>query len=97
MQSNKLKQVNLKKTEVLLGKDGFALLLKEQVCSHGMLLDPGLLLDKQVTALGAFYQKQMARACREGGIIIIHLWFFLDRNDLATVVHTLLPSRLDYC
>lgn len=62
---------------------------KEQVHSLGMLLDPGLLLDKWVAAvaIGAYYQLWL----------VSQLQLFLDRKDLATVVHILVVSKLDNC
>lgn len=54
-----------------------------------VLVDPGLLLDKQMAAVAksAFYQLQL----------ISQLQPFLNRKVPATVVHGLITSRLDYC
>uniref|UniRef100_G1KYX6 HSR domain-containing protein n=1 Tax=Anolis carolinensis TaxID=28377 RepID=G1KYX6_ANOCA len=101
MRANKLK-LNPDKTEVLLVShkaeqgiglqpvlDGVALPLKTRVCSLGILLDSSLSLEPQVSevARGAFAQLRLVR----------QLCPFLGKSDLATVVHTLVTSRLDYC
>ncbi|XP_062825481.1 uncharacterized protein LOC134295910 [Anolis carolinensis] len=69
--------------------DGVALLLKTQVRSLRVLLDSSLSLEPQVSAVarGAFAQLRLVHQLRP----------FLGRSDLATVVHALLTSRLDYC
>ncbi|KAF7249404.1 5-hydroxytryptamine receptor 4, partial [Varanus komodoensis] len=101
MRANKLK-LNLDKTEVLLvGRSGFgeggfdlvlngvALLLRDRVRSLGVLLDPELSLEAQVTAVArsAFLQLQL----------IHQLCPFLENDCLATVIHALVTSRLDFC
>ncbi|KAF7250284.1 Band 4.1-like protein 4A [Varanus komodoensis] len=61
----------------------------DRVCSLGVLLDPELLLDTQVTAVArsAFHQLQL----------IHQLCPYLEDNCLATVTHALVTSRLDFC
>uniref|UniRef100_A0A803T4Q0 Reverse transcriptase domain-containing protein n=1 Tax=Anolis carolinensis TaxID=28377 RepID=A0A803T4Q0_ANOCA len=101
MRANILK-LNLDKTEVLLVSrkaeqgiglqpvlDRVALPLKTQVRSLGVFLDSSLSLEPQVSAVarGAFTQLRLVR----------QLHSFLGRSDLATVVHALVTSRLDYC
>ncbi|XP_053111605.1 uncharacterized protein LOC128327198 [Hemicordylus capensis] len=98
---NKLK-LNPSKTEVLIVEaqnqrgeldlpvlDGVTFPQKEQVCSLGVLLDPGLTLVSQVEAMArsAFYQLRLIR----------QLCPFLEEDDLKTVVHQLVISWLDYC
>uniref|UniRef100_A0A803TP95 Reverse transcriptase domain-containing protein n=1 Tax=Anolis carolinensis TaxID=28377 RepID=A0A803TP95_ANOCA len=100
MRANKLK-LNPDKTEVLLVSrraeqgiglqpvlDGVALPLKTQVRSLGVLLDSSLSLEPQVSAVarGAFAELRLVRQLRP----------YLGRSDLATVVHALVTSRLDY-
>ena len=68
--------------------DGVALPLKEQVCSLEVLLEPSLSLDAQVaSARSAFYQLWLVSQLRP----------YLDRDNLASVVHALVTSKLDYC
>uniref|UniRef100_A0A803SYC2 Reverse transcriptase domain-containing protein n=1 Tax=Anolis carolinensis TaxID=28377 RepID=A0A803SYC2_ANOCA len=102
MRVNKLK-LNPVKTEVLQVNcksdrgigwqpvlDGVALPLKAQVhCSLGVLLDSGLTLEAQVSAVAgrAFAQLKLVRQLRP----------YLEKSDLAMVVHALVTSRLDYC
>uniref|UniRef100_A0A803TMD6 Reverse transcriptase domain-containing protein n=1 Tax=Anolis carolinensis TaxID=28377 RepID=A0A803TMD6_ANOCA len=101
MRANKLK-LNPDKTEVLQVSrmsdrgigwlpvlDGAALPLKAQVRSLGVLLDSALTLDAQVSAVAgrAFAQLKLVRQLRP----------YLVKSDLATVVHALVTSRLDYC
>ena len=101
MRANKLK-LNPDKTEMLLVGDssdrmvgaqpvldGIALPLKEQVCSLGVLLEPSLSLEAQVASVAqsAFYQLRLVAQLRP----------YLDRDDLASVVHALVTSKLDYC
>ncbi|KAF7236187.1 putative RNA-directed DNA polymerase from transposon BS [Varanus komodoensis] len=101
MRANKLK-LNPDKTEVLLvggsgfGEGGFdlalngvALPLRDKVCSLGVLLDPELSLEAQVTAVArsAFLQLQL----------INQLCPYLEYDCLATVTHALVTSRLDFC
>ncbi|KAF7244380.1 putative RNA-directed DNA polymerase from transposon BS [Varanus komodoensis] len=101
MRANKLK-LNPDKTEVLLvGGSGFgegelnlvlngvALPLRDKVRSLGVLLDPELSLEAQVTAVArsAFLQ-----------LWLIHqLCPYLEYNCLVTVTHALVTSRLDFC
>uniref|UniRef100_A0A803TEJ9 Reverse transcriptase domain-containing protein n=1 Tax=Anolis carolinensis TaxID=28377 RepID=A0A803TEJ9_ANOCA len=101
MRVNKLR-LNPDKTEVLqvsrksdLGigwqpvLDRVALPLKAQVCSLGVLLDSGLTLETQVSAVAgrAFAQLKLVRQLRP----------YLEKSDLTMVVHALVTSRLDYC
>uniref|UniRef100_R4GAY7 Reverse transcriptase domain-containing protein n=1 Tax=Anolis carolinensis TaxID=28377 RepID=R4GAY7_ANOCA len=101
MRANKLK-LNPDKTEVLLVSrkaeqgiglqpvlDGVTLPLKAQVRSLGVILDSSLSLEPQVSAVarGAFAQLKLVRQLRP----------YLGKPDLATVVHALVTSRLDYC
>ncbi|XP_053104853.1 leucine-rich repeat-containing protein 39 isoform X1 [Hemicordylus capensis] len=98
---NKLR-LNPDKTEVLIVRgwnlrddfdlpvlDGVTLPQKEHVRSLEVLLDPSLSLVSQVetVARSAFYQLRM----------ICQLHLFLELDDLKTVVHLLVTSRLDYC
>uniref|UniRef100_A0A803U1N2 Reverse transcriptase domain-containing protein n=1 Tax=Anolis carolinensis TaxID=28377 RepID=A0A803U1N2_ANOCA len=101
MRANKLK-LNPDKTEVLLVSqkaeqgiglqpvlDGVTLPLKAQVRSLGVILDSSLSLEPQVSAVarGAFAQLKLVRQLQP----------YLGKPDLATVVHALVTSRLDYC
>ncbi|KAF7249279.1 Peroxisome proliferator-activated receptor gamma coactivator 1-beta [Varanus komodoensis] len=101
MRANKLK-LNPDKTEVLLvGGSGFregelnlvlngvALPLRDKVCSLGVLLDPELSLEAQVTAVArsAFLQLQLIHQLRP----------YLEYDCLATVTHALVTSHLDFC
>ncbi|KAF7243358.1 Collagen alpha-1(XXIV) chain [Varanus komodoensis] len=98
---NKLK-LNPDKTEVLLvggwgvGEGGFdlalngvALPLRDKVHSLGVLLDPELSLEAQVTAVArsAFLQLWLINQLRP----------YLEYDCLATVTHVLVTSRLDFC
>ncbi|KAF7246701.1 hypothetical protein EYD10_07390 [Varanus komodoensis] len=101
MRANKLK-LNPDKTEVLLvGGSGFgegelnlvlngvALPLRDKVRSLGVLLDPELSLEAQVTAVArsAFLQLRLIHQLRP----------YLENDCLATVTHALVTSRLDFC
>ncbi|KAF7236044.1 putative RNA-directed DNA polymerase from transposon BS [Varanus komodoensis] len=101
MRANKLK-LNPDKTEVLLvGGSGFgegelnlvlngvALPLRDKVHSLGVLLDPELSLEAQVTAVArsAFFQLQLIHQLRP----------YLEYDYLTTVTHALVTSRLDFC
>ncbi|KAF7250183.1 putative RNA-directed DNA polymerase from transposon BS [Varanus komodoensis] len=101
MRANKLK-LKPDKTEVLLvggsgfgegGSDlvlnGVSLPLRDKVSSLGVLLDPELSLEAQVTAVArsAFLQLRLIHQLRP----------YLEYNCLATVRHTLVTSRLDFC
>uniref|UniRef100_A0A803TWX8 Reverse transcriptase domain-containing protein n=1 Tax=Anolis carolinensis TaxID=28377 RepID=A0A803TWX8_ANOCA len=101
MRANKLK-LSSDKTEVLLFSrkaeqgtglqpmlDGVTLPLKTQVRSLGILLDSSLSLEPQVSAVarGAFAQLRLVHQLRP----------YLGKPDLATVVHALVTSCLDYC
>ncbi|KAF7238180.1 Complement C1q-like protein 3 [Varanus komodoensis] len=101
MRANKL-SLNPDKTEVLLVcsaglqvggfdpvLDGVALPLKDRVHSLGVLLDPELSLEFQVAvvARSAFLQLRLIHQLRP----------YLDEHSLATVIHALVTSRLDYC
>ncbi|KAF7247547.1 Kinesin-like protein KIF20B [Varanus komodoensis] len=101
MRTNKLK-LNPDKTEVLLvGGSGFgegalnlvlngvALPLRDKVRSLGVLLNPELSLEAQVTAVvrSAFFQ-----------LWLIHqLRIYREDDCLAKVTHALVTSRLDFC
>ncbi|KAF7251997.1 hypothetical protein EYD10_02590 [Varanus komodoensis] len=101
LRANKLR-LNPDKMEVLLvGGMGFgmgdldlvlngvALPLRDRVCSLGVLFDPELSLEAQVTAVArsAFLQ-----------LWLIHqLCPYLENDCLATVTHALVTSRLDFC
>lgn len=69
--------------------DGVALFLKDQVHSLEVVLNSGLLLYKQVAVV--------ARCAFCHFWLLNYLQPFLDRKNLATVVHTLETSKLDYC
>ncbi|XP_061465627.1 uncharacterized protein LOC133376825 [Rhineura floridana] len=101
MRANKLR-LNPDKTEMLLvgGSpdqmvdvrpvlDGVALPLNAQIRSLGVLLDPSLSLEAQIASVaqGAFYQLRL----------VAQLHPYLDRENLASVVHVLVTSKLDYC
>ncbi|KAF7246415.1 Serine/threonine-protein kinase RIO3 [Varanus komodoensis] len=101
MRANKLK-LNPDKTEVLLvGGSGFregelnlvlnrvALPPRDKVRSLGVLLDPELSLEAQVTAAArsAFLQLRLIHQLRP----------YLECDCLATVTHALVTSRLDFC
>ncbi|KAF7241564.1 Signal peptide peptidase-like 2A [Varanus komodoensis] len=101
MRANKLK-LNPDKTEVLLvgGSNswvgdlglvlnGVALPLRDRVRSLGVLLDPELSLEAQVTAVArsAFLQLRLIHQLRP----------FLENDCLATVTHALVTSRLVFC
>ncbi|KAF7254014.1 Beta-centractin [Varanus komodoensis] len=101
MRASKLK-LNPDKTEVLLvGGSGFgegelnlvlngvALPLRDKVRSLGVLLDPELSLEAQVTAVArsAFFQLQLIHQLRP----------YLEYDCLAIVTHTLVTSRVDFC
>uniref|UniRef100_A0A803SSM3 Reverse transcriptase domain-containing protein n=1 Tax=Anolis carolinensis TaxID=28377 RepID=A0A803SSM3_ANOCA len=101
MRVNKLR-LNPDKTEVLQVSrksdrgigwqpvlDGVTLPLKAQVRSLGVLLNSGLTLEAQVSAVAgrAFAQLKLVRQLRP----------YLEKSDLTMVVHALVTSRLDYC
>ncbi|KAF7246159.1 putative RNA-directed DNA polymerase from transposon BS [Varanus komodoensis] len=101
MRANKLK-LNPDKTEVLLvggsgfGEGGFdlvvngiALPLRDKVRSLGVLLDPELSLEAQVTAAArsAFLQLRLINQLRP----------YLEYDCLVMVAHALVTSRLDFC
>ncbi|KAF7239998.1 Pro-neuregulin-1, membrane-bound isoform [Varanus komodoensis] len=95
MRANKL-SLNPDKTEVLLVGGDFdpvmdrvALPLKDRVHSLGVLLDPELSLEFQVVAVArsAFLQLRL----------IHQLCPYLNKHSLATVIHALVTSHLDYC
>ncbi|KAF7251650.1 RNA-directed DNA polymerase from mobile element jockey [Varanus komodoensis] len=100
MRANKLK-LSPDKTEVLLvGGSGFgegelnlvlngvALPLRGKVCSLGVLLNPELSLEAQVTAVArsAFLQLRLIHQLRP----------YLEYDCLATVTHALVTSCLDF-
>nr|XP_060608896.1 uncharacterized protein LOC132760735 [Anolis sagrei ordinatus] len=101
MRANKLK-LNPDKTEVLLVSrkaeqgiglqpvlDGVKLPLKMQVRSLGVILDSSLSLEPQVSAVAgrAYAQLKLVHQLRP----------YLGKSDLATVVHALVTSQIDYC
>uniref|UniRef100_A0A8D2L5S4 Reverse transcriptase domain-containing protein n=1 Tax=Varanus komodoensis TaxID=61221 RepID=A0A8D2L5S4_VARKO len=101
MRANKLK-LSPGKTEVLLvGGSGFgegdldlvlngvALPLMDKVCSLGVLLNPELSLEAQVTAVArsTFFQLRLVYQLRP----------YLENDCLVTVTHALVTSRLDFC
>ncbi|XP_061443806.1 uncharacterized protein LOC133365612 isoform X9 [Rhineura floridana] len=101
MRTNKLR-LNPDKTEMLLvgGSsdqmvdvqpvlDGVALPLKEQIHSLRVLLESSLSLETQVASVArsAFYQLRLVAQLRP----------YRDRDNLASVVHALVTSKLDYC
>ncbi|KAF7236475.1 putative RNA-directed DNA polymerase from transposon BS [Varanus komodoensis] len=101
MRANKLR-LNPDKTEVLLVSgsgfgmgdldlvlNGVALPLKDRVRSLGVLLDPKLSLEAQVTAVArsAFLQLRLIHQLRP----------YLENDCLATVTHALVTSQLDFC
>ncbi|KAF7246971.1 hypothetical protein EYD10_06929, partial [Varanus komodoensis] len=101
MRANKLK-LNPDKTEVLLvggsgfGEGGFDLVLngatlplRDKVRSLGVLLDPELSLEAQVTAVArnAFLQLRLINQLRP----------YLEYDCLAMVTHALVTSHLDFC
>ncbi|KAF7235119.1 Extracellular calcium-sensing receptor [Varanus komodoensis] len=101
MRDNKLK-LNPGKTEVLLvggsgfGEGGFDLVLngatlplRDTVHSLGVLLDPELSLEAQVTAVArsTFLQLRLINQLRP----------YLEYDCLETVTHALVTSRLDFC
>ncbi|KAF7248518.1 NHP2-like protein 1 [Varanus komodoensis] len=101
MRANKLK-LNPDKMEVLLvggssswvgdldlALDRVALPLKNRVCSLGVLLDPKLSLEAQVTAVvrSAFLQLRLVH----------QLHPYQEEDCLVTVTHTLVTSQLDFC
>ncbi|KAF7245380.1 Chitinase domain-containing protein 1 [Varanus komodoensis] len=101
MRANKLK-LDPDKMEVLLvgdssswvgdlgpALDGVALPLKDRLRSLGVLLDPELSLQAQVTAVArsTFLQLRLIHQLRP----------YLKEDCLATVTHALVTSRLDFC
>ncbi|KAF7243419.1 RNA-directed DNA polymerase from mobile element jockey [Varanus komodoensis] len=99
VRANKLR-LNPDKTEVLLvGSSGFgegdldlvlsgvALPLKDKVRSLGVLLDPELSLEAQVTGGEEHFQLRLIHQLRP----------YLENDCLVTVTHTLVTSRLDFC
>lgn len=101
MKSNKLK-LNPDKTEVLWIRkpsiwdcsvlpvlNEVTLPLTEQVHSLGVLWDPFLTFENWISLVArrAFGQLQLIRQLRP----------FLNKNDLATVIHALVTSQLDNC
>ncbi|XP_060100566.1 uncharacterized protein LOC132575897 [Heteronotia binoei] len=95
-------KLNLAKTEVFcLGRcgpgreiplpvfDGAPLIAASRVKSLGVLLEPSLTMEAQIaaTAKSAFFHLRRAK----------QLAPFLERDDLATVIHATVTSRLDYC
>lgn len=90
MRTNKLK-LNPNKPSGLVGErsylgfflDGVVFPFKGQVHSLGVLLNPGLMLDKQVAAVG----KNAFRQLRP----------LLGRTDLVLMMHALVTCKLDSC
>ncbi|XP_061477478.1 uncharacterized protein LOC133381914 [Rhineura floridana] len=100
MRTNKLR-LNPDKTEMLLVDgfsdrmvdiypvlDGVTLPLKEQVRSLGVILDSCLTLEAHVASVArnAFYQLRLVAQLRP----------YLSKEDLSSVVHAMVTSRLDY-
>ncbi|KAF7249944.1 Succinate--CoA ligase [GDP-forming] subunit beta, mitochondrial [Varanus komodoensis] len=93
MRANKLKLSPDKMEVLLVGRSGFgegelnpvlngvALPLRDKVRSLGVLLDPELSLEAQVTALRLIHQLRP----------------YLEYDCLASVTHALVTSRLDFC
>ncbi|KAF7254388.1 Parkin coregulated gene protein [Varanus komodoensis] len=75
--------------ELNLVLNGVALPLRDKVHSLGVLLDPELSLEAQVTAVArsAFLQLRLIHQLRP----------YLENDCLATVTHALVTSRLDFC
>ncbi|KAF7253829.1 Lymphoid-restricted membrane protein [Varanus komodoensis] len=75
--------------ELNLVLNGVALPLRDKVHSLGVLLDPELSLEAQVTAVArsAFFQLRLIHQLRP----------YLEDDCLATVTHVLVTSRLDFC
>ncbi|KAF7254804.1 RNA-directed DNA polymerase from mobile element jockey [Varanus komodoensis] len=75
--------------ELNLVLNGVALPLRDKVRSLGVLLDPELSLEAQVTAAArsAFLQLRLIHQLRP----------YLENVCLATVTHALVTSRLDFC
>ncbi|KAF7253873.1 putative RNA-directed DNA polymerase from transposon BS [Varanus komodoensis] len=69
--------------------NGVALPLRDRVRSLGVLLDPELSLEAQVTAV--------ARSAFPQLWLIHQLRPFLENDCLATVIHALVTSQLDFC
>ncbi|KAF7235278.1 Zinc finger protein RFP [Varanus komodoensis] len=69
--------------------NGVALPLKDRVRSLGVLLDPEQTLEAQVLAVvrSAFHQLRLIHQLRP----------YLEDDCLATVMHALVTSRLDFC
>ncbi|KAF7253353.1 Fibroblast growth factor receptor 2 [Varanus komodoensis] len=99
MRANKLKLSPDKMEVLLVGGSGFgegdfdlngvALPLRDKVRSLGVLLDPELSLEAQVTAVArsAFFQLWLVHQLRP----------YLEYDCLVTVSHALVTSRLDFC
>ncbi|KAF7240887.1 putative RNA-directed DNA polymerase from transposon BS [Varanus komodoensis] len=101
MRANKLKLNPDKKEALLVGGLGFgvgdldlvlnevALPLRDKVRSLGVLLDPELSLEAQVTAVArsTFLQLRLIHQLRP----------FLENDCLVTVTHALVTSQLDFC
>ncbi|KAF7245183.1 hypothetical protein EYD10_08612 [Varanus komodoensis] len=88
IQRLKMENETLSKERRML-RNELAALDKDRVCSLGALLDPELSLETQVAAVArsAFLQLQLFHQLRP----------YLDKQSLATVIHALVTSRLDYC
>lgn len=65
------------------------LCLKVQVCSLRISLNPALLFNSQVKIMVKVSVYQLWVVCSLGSP--------LNEIELATVIHTLVTSRLDYC
>lgn len=63
--------------------------LKDHTCSRGVLLDPALLLDKQVAAV--------TRCVFARFLLVRQLQAFPRKADLATIIPAVVQSHLDYC
>ncbi|KAF7246187.1 Armadillo repeat-containing protein 1 [Varanus komodoensis] len=69
--------------------NGVALPLKDRICILGVLLDPELTLEAQVSAVvrSTFHQLRLTHQLRP----------YLEDDCLATVTQALVTSRLDFC
>ncbi len=61
----------------------------KNVKNSGVIMDSALVLDKHVSSVvkAAFYQLR----------IISKLKYFFSFNDLETIIHAFVSSRIDYC
>lgn len=99
--SNNFLQLNERKSEIIIfGPSNFKervvsilapleMTVKDNVRNLGVIIDSSLSFDKQINSVvrSSFYHLK----------IIAKLKPFLSFNDLETVVHAFISSRLDYC